>query len=104
MPLFYVKNISLFNNQLSKPPLFVKVAYLSVANRGINSMISSILGNKDTVESHWGCVPIAPFGTSNSTRLFTHRRHAIKVRTLEVNWDKHLGAGFSFVNKRFKKS
>ncbi len=48
MPLFYVNNVALFNDQLSKPALFLKAAYLSVESRGINGMVSRLLGDSYT--------------------------------------------------------
>ncbi len=53
MPLFYLINVSLLTNLLSKLEAFAQLAYLSSENRKINDMVSKLLGHscKHTVES-----------------------------------------------------
>ncbi len=43
---------------------------------------------------HEAHLAVAPFGTSNSTHLFTHSRYAVKLRPLQFNWDKPLWQDF----------
>ncbi len=47
---------------------------------------------------------VAPLRASNSACLFTRRRHTVKIRTLQLNWDNPLRKDFNFLFKRWKKS